>query len=860
MGMKLTARLHMACLMFTAASVLVACDRKTFTVGTRMGTQDGGPSDGLSAADRADAAATDVPWSDLPTAADAPTLLLDAGMADSAPTADLVAGPPEVAAEAGAPDRPALALDTAGEVAVDLVCPTGTAACSGACVATARDPKNCGQCGHVCSGDTVCNLSSCQRCSDTLLLPGVPVTWGANASDVVAADLDRDGKLDLLIPAFFNDWLFLAMGKGDGTFTEADGTALADGPLSIIVGDWNGDGIVDLAAASYAASNFDARVTVMLGQVDGTFTTGTNYPGGGNGLVLAGDVDRDGNLDIVAPARILFGVGDGTFRVGGTVPVHAWWLGDLNGDGNLDLAGTSSPAKTVDVALGNGDGTFATVRSHAITGTAAGLAGGDLNGDGILDLAVMDSDTQSIAVLLGSPDGTFLSAGETNLGGAPLFVQMADLDGDSLLDVAVGNDTREGISVLLGQGDGTFRAPLLSGAGRHPYRFTIADLNADGRPDLAVVNGGGTIGGKHPVSILLGRGDGTFASHVPYVVGSGPRSLAVADLTGDRGVDVAVANEASDTVSVLAGTGDGTLSGRIDYLVGNRPRDVAIGDLNGDGRPDVATANMDDGSVSVLLASGPAGFADHVEYPVDTAPTSIVAADFDGDGRLDLATVNYPYCDGSRPGSVSILLGRGDGSFPTHVEYPVEECPHRLAVGDLDGDGKLDIAVANWGSGISVLINRGGGTFAPKVTYASSLPLNGIAIGDLNADGIPDLVVGGGLDLVSVLLGRGDGSFAAPVSYSASDNEPYVETVALADLNDDGYLDVATVNYDDYTLSVLPGRGDGTLGPALRYTVGSSPTSVVAADLDRDGRPDLVATNSEGGSVSVLLNRGRLCQ
>jgi len=338
---------------------------------------------------------------------------------------------------------------------------------------------------------------------------------------------------------------------------------------------------------------------------------------------------------------------------------------------------------------------------------------------------------------------------------------------------------------------------------------------------------------------------------VDYPVGSDPTSVTTGDFNGDGKLDLAAAS--GGTVSVFLGTGDGTFGAKVDYTVGSSPRSVTTGDLNGDGKLDLAAASG--GSVSVLLGKGDGTFQAKVDYPVGQNPLSttrsVTTGDLNGDGKLDLACSTYGVDDGVS--LVSVLLGKGDGTFGTKVDYTVGDYPNSVTAGDFNGDGKLDLATANFAANtVSVLLGKGDGTFGTKVDYPVGLQPRSVTTGDFNGDKKLDLAAANFVgDSVSVLLGKGDGTFGTKVDYPVGHN---LYSVTTGDFNGDGKLDLATANPPGNSVSVLLGKGDGTFDAKVDYPVGSSPRFVTTGDFNGDKKLDLATANAYDNSVSVLLN------
>jgi hypothetical protein len=564
----------------------------------------------------------------------------------------------------------------------------------------------------------------------------------------------------------------------------------------------------------------------------------------------------------------------------------------LNGDGKPDLVVANFTANTVSVCLntttpGSSPPIFATKVDFATGANPDAIVLGDLNGDGRPDVAVANNSSNTVSVLLdstspGASAPTLAARVDFPTGGAPESIAIADFNGDGKPDLAIANQSSSSSSVLqnltVPGASPSFAARFDVNAGTGSVSVAAQDLNGDGKADLIVANfNSNTVSvslNATPWGRLLG-----FATATNFATGNDAHFIAVHDLNGDGRPDMVIVNAAASTLSVLfdttaPGAGTATFGTKVDIATGVSPRGVSIGDFNGDGLPDLAIVNTTSSTLSVFLnttspGAATASFAARVDFPTGAAPISVAMGDFNGDGRPDIAVANV------NAATVSIFLdtmapGATVATLAAKVDFATGMSPVGVVLDDFNGDGELDLAVANNGSNtVSVLLGTTApgasiASFAPKVDVATGMGPWGLATGDLNGDGQPDIsVTDNGMATVSVLLDTTALGGALPTFATRLDLPvgAGAYAVAIADLNGDGKADLTVANSGTNTVSVLlgttpAGATTASFAGKVDFTTGMTAVSVAVEDFNGDGKPDLAVVNGEPTSnVSVLLGQ-----
>jgi len=345
--------------------------------------------------------------------------------------------------------------------------------------------------------------------------------------------------------------------------------------------------------------------------------------------------------------------------------------------------------------------------------------------------------------------------------------------------------------------------------------------------------------------------------------GKGASSVEVADFNKDGKPDIAIANIEDSSLTILLNNGNRkfTQAESSPFFAGHFPNDINITDINKDGNLDIALANHERKFFTVLLGNGKGQFssAPNSPFAVQVKPHThgVITADFNSDGKLDIATDSWAV------DSIVILNGDGKGNFINPVYYATGKHPYqRLRTADFNKDSNADIVTTNLDDNtVTVLLGDGKGNFRKRFFDAGIVPF-GVAIGDLNADGNLDLAIinsptisGGksGRDGLTILLGDGKGNFAK-LKGSPFETGLGPTRVAIGDLNNDGFNDIAVSNFKSNFISIYYMNKNGVQSSS-QFPIGEGSDGIAIFDLDGDGKKDIIATSSNDNNVTIFFGK-----
>ncbi len=663
-------------------------------------------------------------------------------------------------------------------------------------------------------------------------IPATPAT-GDYPFGIATADFNGDGIADLAVANYYGNSVTIQLGNGDGTFSQVNASpATGVSPFGIVAADFNGDGKVDLAVANNASDS----VTILLGNGNGTFAAAASPAVGNNPASLAtGDFNEDGNQDLAVvnntdnTVTILAGNGNGTFTVletpGAGAAPYGIAVGDFNNDGHLDLAAAGSSSNQIQILLGDGTGSFTPGASSPTGADATNVTVADFNADGNADLAVTNAQDGTVSILLGDGTGNFTAQPVAPLVGTGAYgLVVADFNQDGIPDFAAASLQGETVAVQLGKGDGTFISGGTPGAGQSPYLLTVGDFNGDGVPDLATTDYENAI-----VTVLATQitetATATASSVTPVGVGA---HLVEASYAGSDGTAPSV----SSTVSI-----EGVAATTTSLIVSANAKPISSAPAG-----TVVTLTA---TVSGLAAVPSVGIRVNGGHPNGAPPPSLVGqvnfCDAMANDCLGIHLLGTAQITSAGTAAMSFVPGIGSHSYKAVflVDYYGTASTSSVQPLNVTGGYPTTTTIASTGS-------AGNYTLTATITGESNL--------DIPVEGtfsFLDMSNSNAL-LGTAALSHATSSLSFQTARTLATGE-YPYAVVTADFNGDGTADAVVVNYEDETVTVLLGKGDGTFSAApVLYYEGIGAT---VGDWNADGKPDLAIT-SEGSQIFILLGNG----
>ncbi|MEZ5964025.1 MAG: VCBS repeat-containing protein [Planctomycetota bacterium] len=697
--------------------------------------------------------------------------------------------------------------------------------------------------------------------------------------EVVLGDFDGDGRADAALAHYGNfvapkvSWMRNA---GDGTFEPPHVLPASGETMDVVAADLDGDGDLDLAYAQSSEGTSGQAVLVYLNDGHGNFGTERRFvTGQGPTGIAAGDLDGDGDVDLVT-ANFRFNEedvsvlwNDGTAAFGQRVDLPITGLrprrvavGDLNGDGRPEVvASLRNGSPDFAVWINQGQGAFASPTVFAagfasITDGDVELA--DLDRDGDLDVlygAMSNGLTSSIAVFYnrGGQLGAPVSVPTSVAFGTVYDFAVADVTGDGWPDIlGTAQSSAYGYVLIPSDGLGGFGAAQVFRSGEMARAIATDDLDGDGDRDIVVVNSGSLT-----ISVHENQG-GSFALPPQVVVPAFSSQSDVGDIDGDGDIDLVTA---SGTITSLTNQGGGTFTAASVAQLGGSVTSIRLRELSGDAIPDLVFLHS---TLNVAIADGFGGFGGRQPLTLGGLGREVDAVDADADGDLDLVVAGAV----NGTGGVHYLANNGGGAFGPAVFFAASSTSveNHVVPGDFDNDGRADLLTAS-GSEVRVWLGNGNGTFqAPLVTSLGMGGTNHVTVADFDADGNLD-VAGSSFgatfrgEILTIAFGYGDGDFTAPVFVFGMFSLQYGGVGGLdhLDVDGDGDLDIVGGCYGADDVEIFENRGARTFVGGSRYGVGGAVTGVRVADFDSDGAPDLfVNIGTEppiGGAITLLRNR-----
>ncbi|MBY0435396.1 MAG: FG-GAP-like repeat-containing protein [Cyclobacteriaceae bacterium] len=695
----------------------------------------------------------------------------------------------------------------------------------------------------------------------------VSISVGTNPRGLTVADVNLDGNPDLLAANYNSNDVSVRLGNGLGGFSGTTSISVGTNPRGLTVADINLDGKPDLLVANENSNSVSVRLGDGIGGFSGTteITVQTNPLG-----VVAADINLDGKPDLLAnnynsnTVSVRLGDGLGGFTGSTNVSVGnapiSLTVADVNLDGNPDILVSRIGAgnNAVSVRLGDGLGGFTGTTNILVGSFPYKVVVADLNIDGKPDFLTSNLGANTVSVRLGDGVGGFSGSTEITVGSGPISIAVGDVNSDSKPDFVVANRFGNNITVGLGDGVGAFNTAPALAVGSDPWAIVLGDVNVDGKPDVLTANQN-----SNDVSILLNTTSNTpaIASFTPT---SGPIGTTVT-ITGTN-FSATPANNivffGATRATVTAATTN-QLTVTVPTGATYQPITVQVAGLTAYSSKRFFPTFTGGGSIDVCSF-------DRKDFAAGLNPLGMMIKDFDGDGKGDIAITevfSYQLSIYKNTSTIGVIDASTLSTPVSLATLPIN--PWSVSSGDIDGDGKPDLVIAN-SLGFSISIYRNTSTpgtisFEPKVDFAAGVAPWRTAIIDIDGDGKPEIVVSNRFsNSVAVYKNTSStGSFSAttlasPVSFSTG-TEPF--DVSVGDLNGDDKPDIVALNNVSNTVSVFqntttPGViNSSSFSAKVDFPLGGTPYGLALADIDGDTKLDILATNSIANStISILQN------
>ncbi|CAF1358358.1 unnamed protein product [Rotaria sp. Silwood1] len=702
--------------------------------------------------------------------------------------------------------------------------------------------------------------------------------WFPNC--LAVGDFNNDQILDIIVAGSFSNYIIFFFGYGDGDFIYQEAISLEGlsvTPYLVVVNDLNNDGNTDLVVTTYDNN----QILIYLGRGNGDFykkfiyaTEVSSFPTS----IILHDLNQDNIVDIVTAnandntISVLLGHGDGTFANAtnystgnSTSPIYAT-VGDFNNDGLVDLISANYDTDSLTIYFGNGYGIFSNqIFIFTSNYYANSLVVQDLNNDKDDDIIAIFSSSSSMGIFLGNGDGSFqqMKIYSTDVGSLPLFSFLADFNKDGMKDIAILDSDTPSINIFFGYNNGSFskKPSIPIDSSSSSYFMASGDFNNDSEIDIVVSNLA-----NDDITILLLRYQTDFANETFYSEGSlsRPLSVALGNFGQSHQSGIVVANSGTHTVQILFDYQQGTFMNKTTYKIADNsyPQYVAVADFDKDDQQDVAMIDSWNAALIIFLTVDNGIFDQKSVYSLESKsfPNSIGVGDFNKDSWIDVVVTN------KNANNIAVYLGF---DYPTFVSSKMtlhrrDSLAYSIGIGDFNNDFRLDMAIISYESNvISVIFGYGDGTYGNEqqlniVTLKNPLCL---VVDDFNNDTALDIAVTNRAvnyedPTIYVLLGKGDGTFPEYTSFSTPGLHPVF--MVTGDVNNDSRLDLVVLNLVDNYITILIGYGNGSFEKEILYSMDPSsyPSWAVISDFNNDNILDIAVADYGGNQMGIILGYG----